>query len=52
MWRRLIGGCNLNRDIPGLLDAGGFSVDHLEQAYLPSTPRFAGYNYWGSAQLA
>lgn len=52
MWRRLFGGCNLNRDIPGLLDAGGFSVDHLEQAYLPSTPRFGGYNYWGSAQLA
>jgi hypothetical protein len=24
-------------------------VDHLETMYLPGTPRFAGFNYWGSA---
>lgn len=50
-WRRIAGGCNLNRDIPALLDEGGFAVDNLEEMYLPSTPRFAGFNYWGSAQL-
>lgn len=49
MWRRLAGGCNLNRDIPQLLRAGGFSVAELHTAYLPSTPKIAGYNYWGSA---
>ncbi len=48
-WRRIAGGCNLNRDIPQLLEAGGFRVSELEQRYLPGTPRFAGYNYWGSA---
>lgn len=48
-WRRIAGGCNLNRDIPQLLEAGGFRVAELEQCYLPGTPRFAGYNYWGSA---
>jgi ubiquinone/menaquinone biosynthesis C-methylase UbiE len=49
LWRRIVGGCNLNRDIPGVLLEGGFQVAELEQHYLPGTPRFAGYNYWGCA---
>jgi ubiquinone/menaquinone biosynthesis C-methylase UbiE len=51
LWRRMLGGCNLNRDVPGLLSEGGFAVERLETMYLPSTPKFAGFNYWGSAQL-
>jgi ubiquinone/menaquinone biosynthesis C-methylase UbiE len=51
-WRRFAGGCNLNRDIPQLLEAGGFAVSELNTAYLPGTPRIAGYNYWGSAAHA
>lgn len=50
-WRVIGGGCNLNRDIPSLLAAGGFAVNKLEERYLPGTPKIAGYNYWGSAQL-
>lgn len=52
LWRRLAGGCNLNRDIPALLGEGGFALTTLEQDYMPKTPRFAGYTYWGSANLA
>ena len=52
VWRRLLGGCNLNRDIPSLLGEGGFLVADMEKMYLPKTPKFAGFNYWGSAQLA
>lgn len=48
-WRAMAGGCHLNRDIPQLLQRGGFVVQELEQMYLPGTPRIAGYNYWGSA---
>jgi|TARA_B110000503_G_scaffold12013_3_gene16231 ubiquinone/menaquinone biosynthesis C-methylase UbiE len=48
-WKRCAGGCNLNRDIPELLEAGGFAVSELHTGYLPGTPKFAGYNYWGSA---
>jgi SAM-dependent methyltransferase len=51
LWRRIAGGCNLNRAIPGLLQQGGFSIIDMQTSYLPSTPRFAGYNYWGSARL-
>jgi ubiquinone/menaquinone biosynthesis C-methylase UbiE len=50
-WRKLAGGCNLNRDIPLLLQTGGFSIESMETAYLPGTPKIAGFNYWGSAQL-
>lgn len=51
LWSKIAGGCNLNRDIPAILNTGGFEVAELEQMYLPSTPRIAGYNYWGSARI-
>lgn len=51
-WRRIAGGCNLNRDIPSLLAAGGFDILAMDTSYLPGTPRFAGYNFWGSARPA
>ena len=51
-WRRVFGGCNLNRDIPALLDRAGFRIDRLQTMYLPRTPRFAGFNYWGAATTA
>ena len=52
LWKRLAGGCNVNRKIPHLLEEGGFKIKNLEQMYLPDTPRFAGFNYWGTAQEA
>lgn len=52
LWRSIVGGCNLNRDIPGLLDMGGFDIIEMNNNYLPGTPKFAGYNFWGSARLA
>ena len=49
IWGKIAGGCNLNRNIPELITSAGFEIENLEQMYLPSTPRFAGYNYWGTA---
>lgn len=48
MWRRLGGGCHLNRDVPRLLGEGGFEIRSLETMYLPGW-RPATFNYWGSA---
>jgi ubiquinone/menaquinone biosynthesis C-methylase UbiE len=48
LWRRLGGGCNLNREIPDLIDAGGFEIDGIETMYLPGF-RPAAFNYWGTA---
>jgi ubiquinone/menaquinone biosynthesis C-methylase UbiE len=49
IWKVFGGGCNVNKDIPGLLESGGFKIDSMETMYLPSTPRPMGFNYWGSA---
>lgn len=52
LWRKVAGGCHLNRDIPQLLARGGFMVSDMEVGYLPGTPKFAGYNFWGRARHA
>jgi len=50
IWSKIAGGCNLNRDIPKLIASSGFKISNMEEMYLPSTPKFAGYNYWGVAK--
>jgi ubiquinone/menaquinone biosynthesis C-methylase UbiE len=50
IWNKIAGGCNLNRDIPKLIASSGFKILDMEEMYLPSTPKFAGYNYWGVAK--
>jgi SAM-dependent methyltransferase len=37
-WRRVAGGCNMNRDIPGLIEKSGFRITSDE------------HNYWGIAK--
>ncbi|MBV9418175.1 MAG: methyltransferase domain-containing protein [Alphaproteobacteria bacterium] len=49
VWKVIGGGCHVGRPIPKLIQDAGFVVDDMETMYLPGTPRFAGFNYWGSA---
>jgi ubiquinone/menaquinone biosynthesis C-methylase UbiE len=49
LWGKIAGGCHLNRAVPQLIQDAGFRVEKMETMYLPGTPRFAGFNYWGSA---
>lgn len=49
LWGRVSGGCHLNREVSAMISAAGFRMDWVESAYLPGTPRFAGYNTWGAA---
>ena len=48
-WKRLAGGCNLNRDIPALLNEVDLQIDKLEQGYIKG-PKVAAYQYWGKAK--
>ena len=48
-WGVIAGGCNMNRDIPALIEGGGFRISDIESMYLPSTPSVLGFNYWGAA---
>lgn len=49
-WKKISGGCNLNRPIPKCLEQQGFLIKSMDTQYLPSTPKIAGFNYWGYAQ--
>jgi len=48
-WKKMAGGCNINREVPRALEEAGFKVESLEMMYLPGTPRVAAFNYWGHA---
>lgn len=48
VWKRIGGGCQLNRDIPDLIRQAGFELASLETAYLPGW-RPASFNYRGTA---
>jgi ubiquinone/menaquinone biosynthesis C-methylase UbiE len=48
MWQQLAGGCNLNRAIPLLIEAGGFRITSLDTMYIPGW-RPGTFNYWGTA---
>jgi ubiquinone/menaquinone biosynthesis C-methylase UbiE len=51
LWKRLGGGCQLNREIPVLIEESGFVITRLDTMYLPGW-RIATFNYWGTATLA
>ena len=48
-WRRLSGGCHLNRKIDDLLADAGFRIDRLETGYVPG-PRIMTFFYEGAAK--
>lgn len=47
-WKKMFGGCHLDRDIPALLSESGFDCQNMQTMYLPG-PRPVTYNYWGEA---
>ncbi|NND83032.1 MAG: methyltransferase domain-containing protein [Gammaproteobacteria bacterium] len=49
-WGKIAGGCHINRNIPKLLKEGGFDIKQLDTMYVPSTPKIAGFTYWGYAE--
>jgi len=51
-WKKIGGGCHVGRQIPKIIGDAGFRIEDMETMYLPGTPRFAGFNYWGSARRA
>ena len=48
-WKRIGGGCNLNRKIDELLRTAGFQIDDMKTSYLPG-PRPMTYTYQGIAR--
>ena len=49
-WKKIGGGCNLNKNIPALLQQNGFVLADLKTMYIPG-PKFLSFNYWGTAMI-
>jgi ubiquinone/menaquinone biosynthesis C-methylase UbiE len=52
IWRRIGGGCHLNRPIRQLIENAGFSISHLETGYMRGGPKPMTFMYEGSARPA
>ena len=50
-WKKIAGGCNLNRPIPLLIEEGGFTIKKMDSQYIDG-PKIAAFNYWGTARCA
>jgi len=50
IWKMLGGGCNLNRDIPLIIEENGFITNDIQAMYIPGW-KPASFNYWGTAKL-
>lgn len=50
VWKKLAGGCNLNRSIPLLLEQSGFISSDMQTMYLPGW-KPGTFNYWGTASI-
>jgi ubiquinone/menaquinone biosynthesis C-methylase UbiE len=50
VWKRIGGGCRLNRKIDDIIEAAGFQISELKTCYLPG-PRPMTYTYQGFAQI-
>ena len=49
LWRRVSGGCHLNRPIDQLLARGGFQISEMKRGYMAG-PRIGAYLYRGIAR--
>jgi ubiquinone/menaquinone biosynthesis C-methylase UbiE len=49
LWRRISGGCHLNRKVDALIEAAGFHITELQTSYIHG-PRLVTYTYQGFAQ--
>lgn len=47
--RRVACGCTLNRDIPGIVEAGGFEITKLDTYYAKGEPKSHGWTFRGVA---
>ncbi|HEV2356791.1 MAG TPA: class I SAM-dependent methyltransferase [bacterium] len=48
LWRRVSGGCHLNRPIRAMIEGSGFRLERLETGYLPG-PKMLNFTHEGSA---
>jgi len=50
VWKRLSGGCHLNRDVAGIIEGASFEVLSLDNYKLPYIPETVSFHYLGAAR--
>ena len=50
LWKKLGGGCTLNRDIPKIIENNGLKIIKMDTMYIPGW-KPASFNYWGTAKI-
>lgn len=50
--RRVACGCNLDRDIPSIIETGGLKIDRLESYYIGGAPKVLSWTFEGAAHPA
>jgi len=48
IWKKVAGGCNLNRQIPVILEQEGFKIREMDSMFIQGW-KLASFNYWGTA---
>ncbi len=49
-WKIIGGGCNLNRNIPRIIEDNGFKISKMDTMYIHDW-KPGSYNYWGEARI-
>jgi hypothetical protein len=50
-WKRVSGGCHLNRAIRELIESAGFRIERIDNGYM-GTPKAMTFMYEGNARAA
>lgn len=51
VWKKISGGCHLNRPIHQYLDDSGFRMEYLKSEYTEGSPKILGFIYSGIAKI-
>jgi SAM-dependent methyltransferase len=49
LFRWAFEGCHVTRDVPSLIEQGGFTIEQVEAGYLAPFPKSGSYCWWGVA---
>jgi ubiquinone/menaquinone biosynthesis C-methylase UbiE len=50
LFRCVFEGCRVTRNIPALIEQGGFKIEHMDVGYLAPFPKCGSYCFWGVAR--
>jgi hypothetical protein len=50
LWQWVFEGCHVTRNIPALIEQGGFKIEQIDVGYVAPFPKCGSYCFWGVAR--